>query len=85
VHSAFLSLVTLTFNLDTETRPSEGPDVSRRVRRKSVQQFPKYLIHKQKTNKKSQTVLYLRAVITKASVGSKEVLKGLSEVQGGLK
>ena len=49
VHSAFLSLVTLTFDLDIQTRPSEGPNPSSLwISRKSVQRFPRYLIHKQK-------------------------------------
>jgi len=54
VHSTFLFLVTLTFDLDIQTRPSEGPNTSFvRIWRKSVQPFPRYLIHKQK----SQTAL----------------------------
>jgi len=61
VPSAFLSLVTLTFDLDIQTRPSEGPNTSNLwISRKSVQRFPRYVMHKQKTNKqtkKSQTAL----------------------------
>jgi len=50
----FLSLVTLTFNLDIQTPPNEGPNMSSMwIWCKSVQQFWRYFIHKQKT---SQTV-----------------------------
>jgi len=46
----FLSLVTLTFDLDFQTRFSKGLNTSSmRIWRKSVQQFPRYFIHKQKT------------------------------------
>jgi len=46
----FLSLVTLTFDLDIQTRPSEGPNTSSLwIWRKSVQRFPRYLRHKQKS------------------------------------
>jgi len=46
-----LSLVTLTFDLDIQTRMSEGPITSSMwIWRKSIQQFPRYFIHK-----KSQT------------------------------
>jgi len=46
----FLSLVvTLTFDLDLQTRPSEGPNTSCvRIWCKSVLRFWKYFIHKQK-------------------------------------
>ena len=47
--NAFLSLVTLTFDTDFQTRSSEGPNTSSVwIWRKSVQQFPRYFIHKQK-------------------------------------
>jgi len=46
---SFLSLVTLTADLDIHTRPSEGPDTSSVwMWRKSVQRSPRYFIHKQK-------------------------------------
>jgi len=49
VHGAFLSMVTLTFDLDIHTRLSEGANISSLwIWRKSVQQFLKYLIHEQK-------------------------------------
>jgi len=45
----FLSLVTLTFDLDLQIRRSEGPNTSSVwVWRKYVQRFPRYYIHKQK-------------------------------------
>jgi len=45
----FLSLVTVTFDLDIQTRPSDGPNTSSLwIWRKSVQRFPRYFIHKQK-------------------------------------
>jgi len=48
----FLSMVTLTFDLDLQTRPSEGPNTSALwIWRKSVQRFPRYLIHKQKKHR----------------------------------
>jgi len=41
-----------TFDLDIQTRPSEGPNMSSVwIWRKSVQRFPRYFIHKQKTQK----------------------------------
>jgi len=44
----FLSLETLTFDLDIQTRPSEGPDTSFLwIWRKAGQQFQRYFIHKQ--------------------------------------
>ena len=53
----FLSLVTLTFDLDIETPLSEGPNTSSVwIWRKFVQRFPRYLIHKQKKTKKQQKV-----------------------------
>jgi len=43
----FFSLVTLTFDLGIQTRPSEGPITSfLRIWRKSVERFPRYFIHK---------------------------------------
>jgi len=40
----------LTFDLDLQTRPSEGPNTSSVwILRKSVQRFPKYFTHKQNT------------------------------------
>jgi len=49
----FLSLVTLTFDLDIQSRPSDGPSTSSVwIWRKSVQRFPRYCIHKRN---KSQT------------------------------
>jgi len=46
----FLSLVTLTFDLDLQTRPSEGQNTSSMsIWRKSVHRFPRYFIHKRKT------------------------------------
>ena len=46
----FLSLVTFTFDLDIQTCPSKGPNMSSMwIWSKSVQQFPRYFI-----NKKSQ-------------------------------
>jgi len=50
----FLSLVTLSSDLDIQTRPSEGANTSSVwIWRKSVQPFPRYFIHKQKKNKKT--------------------------------
>ena len=47
----FLSPVTLTFGLDLQTRPSEGPYTSSMwIWCKSVQRFPRYFTHKQKTH-----------------------------------
>jgi len=47
----FLSLATLTFDLDIQTLPSEGPDTSSQwIWRKSIQRFPRYLMHKQNEN-----------------------------------
>jgi len=44
--------VTLTFDLDLQTRPSEGRNTSSVwIWRKSVQRFPRYFIHKQKTHR----------------------------------
>jgi len=49
----FLSLVTLTFDLNIQTDPSEGPNTSSLwIWSKNVQRFPRYFIHK---TKKSQT------------------------------
>jgi len=61
-----LSLVTLTFDLDIQTRPSEGPNKSSLwIWHKSIQWFLRYLRHKQ-TNKKvtnnAKTEPYLCAV-----------------------
>jgi len=61
VRSAFLCVVTLpwrlTFDLDNQTLPREGPNTSSvRIWRKSVQRFPRYLIHN-KTKTKSQPAL----------------------------
>jgi len=45
----FLSLVSLTFDLDLQTRPNEGPNASYVwILRKSVQWLARYFIHKQK-------------------------------------
>jgi len=64
-------LVTLTFDLDNdiETFPSEGPNMScLRIWRTSVQLFQRYLMHKQKNEKVTdsaktlKTEPYLRAV-----------------------
>jgi len=42
----FLSLVTLTFDLDIQTYPRKGPNSSSLwIWRKSVQRFPRYFIH----------------------------------------
>jgi len=48
----FLSLVTLTFDLDTQTRPSEGPNTSFVwIWRKSVQNLPPFTAcHKKERN-----------------------------------
>jgi len=49
VLSAFLSLVTLTFDLDIQTCQSEGPNMSSlQIWCKCVKQFPGYFTHKQK-------------------------------------
>jgi len=56
----FLSLVTLTFDLDIPTSPSERPNTSSMwIWHKSIQQFPRYFIHKQtkKQSHKQQTAL----------------------------
>ena len=58
----------LTFDLDLQTRPSEGPNTSSVwIWRKSVQRFPRYFIHKQKTQtdgaKNRTSRSSLRAVI----------------------
>jgi len=48
-----LSLVILTFDLDIQIRPSEGPNTSSLwIWRKSVQPFPRYMVHKQKSKQK---------------------------------
>ena len=48
----FLSLVTLTFDFDLQTRLSEGPNTpSVWIWRKSIHWFPGYFIRKQKTNR----------------------------------
>jgi len=48
-----LSLVTLTFDLNIQTRPSEGPNTSSLwIWRKYLQLFPRYSTRKQ--NEKSQ-------------------------------
>jgi len=48
----FLSLVTLTFDIDIQTCPSKGPNMSSLwIQCKSVQQFPRYFIHKQKSHR----------------------------------
>jgi len=45
----FLSLVTLTFDLDLQTRPCERWNTSSVwIWRKSIQRFPGYFIHNQK-------------------------------------
>jgi len=47
----FLSLVTLTFDLDLQTRPGEGPNMSSVwIWHKSVQWFPRYFTHKKHTD-----------------------------------
>ena len=60
----FLSVVTLTFDLDIHTRPSEGPSTSSVwIWHKSVQRFPRYFIHKQKSSARNRTLrCSLRAV-----------------------
>jgi len=51
----FLSLITLTFDLYLETRPSGGPSTSYLwIRRKSVQRFSRYFIRKQKSRGQRQ-------------------------------
>jgi len=48
----FFVPVTLTFDLEIQTLPSKGPNMSSLwIWLKSVQQFPKYFIHKQKKTK----------------------------------
>jgi len=55
MYSAFLSLVTLTFDLDIQTLLSEGPSTSSLcISRKSVQRFPRYLSDKQKSKQKNK-------------------------------
>jgi len=50
--ACFLFLITLILDLDIQTRPSKGPNTSSLwISRKSVQQFPRYFIHKQKKRK----------------------------------
>jgi len=45
----FWSLVTLTFDLDIQTRPIEGSNTSSVwIWRKSIQRFQRYFVHKQK-------------------------------------
>jgi len=71
--------VTLTFDLDIQTRPSDGPNTSTQwILCKSVQRFQRYLRHKQKNDKKSQTVLktepYLRVVIIQSFIASRPIL-----------
>jgi len=57
LRARFLFLVTLTFDLGIQTRPSDRPNTSLlSIWCKSVQRFQRYLIHKQ-NQKKSQTVL----------------------------
>jgi len=47
-----LSLVTLTFDRDLQTRPSEGSNTSSVwIWRKSVHRFSRYFIHKQKSQR----------------------------------
>ena len=49
---AFLSLVTMTFDLNIQILPSERPNMSSlRICHKSVQRFPRYLRHKQTTRR----------------------------------
>jgi len=51
----FSSLVTLTFDLDIQTGPSEGPNTSSLwIWHKSVQWFPRYFIHKQRSHTQRQ-------------------------------
>jgi len=51
----FLSVVTLTFDLDIQTRPTEGPSTSSLwIWRKSVQRIPIYFTHKQKSHTQCQ-------------------------------
>jgi len=63
-------VVTLTFDPDIQTRPSEGPNTSTMgIWRKSVQPFPKYFIQKQKKQNEQVTDRakkkpYLHAVTT---------------------
>ena len=64
----FLSTVTLTFDLDIQTRPSEGPNTSSRVNLAKIRSAVPEIFHAQpkKTKKvidKAKTEPYLRAVI----------------------
>ena len=60
----FLSVVTLTFDLDLQTHPSEGPNTSRLwIWRKSVQRFRRYFIHKQKCRRQRQKQNFTQFVI----------------------
>jgi len=55
VDSAFLSLVTLTCDLNIQTRPSEGLNASSLwIWHESVQRFPRYLSHKQNEKKSNR-------------------------------
>ena len=50
-----LSLMTLTFDLDIQTRPRKGPNMSSLwIWRKSIQRFPRYFIHKQESHRQRQ-------------------------------
>jgi len=51
----FMSLVTLTFDLDLQTRPSERPNTSSAVWiwRKSFQQLPRYFTREEKSHRLS--------------------------------
>jgi len=47
VKCSCLSIVTFTFDLDLQTRPSEGPNASSLwIWSKSIQRFRRYFIHK---------------------------------------
>jgi len=53
----FLSMVTLTFDLDIQTRPNEGPNTSSLwIWRKSVHRFPRCFIHKKSHSVKNRTL-----------------------------
>jgi len=51
----FLSLVTLTFDLDIQTHQNEGPNTSSTwIWHKSDKRFSRYFIHKQKSHTQCQ-------------------------------
>ena len=76
-----LSLVTLTFDLNIQTHPSEGSNTSSMwIWRKSVQRFQSYFIHKQ--TKESQTAPktepFLETVVIKTRNSWLNVLENLN-------